>query len=171
MPPLRTVSLHAFRTIMPLCHFLKQLYFQPNGKQSGTFFGLWASNEAYYGAIHTMWRCPTLRSSWFSTTILEIITVLPLQTVWCVYTDWWGFFFLSSYKKKSLCGYYCAVQIISLLFALRCLPGAARLITICYDPRNCKRVHKTPVLISAQPEITKLKQVFHKHRMWIFNST
>lgn len=90
----------------------------------------------------------------------------------CTQTDE-GFFFsvLIKIKNKSLCGYYCAVQIISLLFALRCLPGAARLITICYDPRNCKRVHKTPVLISAQPEITKLKQVFHKHRMWIFNST
>lgn len=97
---LRTVSLHAFRTIMPLCHFLKQLYFQTNGKQSATFFGLWASNEANYGASHTMWRCPLLGPSWFSTTILETITALPPQTVWCVYTDWWVFFFVSFNKKK-----------------------------------------------------------------------
>lgn len=38
--------------------FLLSLHFQPNGKQSATFHGLWASNEANYWVVHIIWCCP-----------------------------------------------------------------------------------------------------------------
>lgn len=38
--------------------FLLSPCFQPNGKQSATLLGRWASNEAYYCVVHIMWCCP-----------------------------------------------------------------------------------------------------------------
>ncbi len=132
---------------------------------SATFLGLWASNEAYYWAVHIMWCCPPSYPFCYFCTAEKKITLPPPQVLWRIQRLIRFFSILN--QKKSLSIILCRGNNYPPV-CNEMWPGmATNLIRICYDPRNYKHVQIPHFDVLPVSEITKVQHVLCKHQMWI----